>query len=275
MAPDFTNRAIALLALAPPLGLRFVKQTDRFASVFADGDTVTLILQITLGQDREVRQFTLSGAREGGAVSLSHCLLHTPSLVSTDVSAKDQRYLSALLSWAETALPGGKIRKRPAAPKADFASLRALIDLIIAGDSAAVRDRIFDDVAGPVANQDAVPSIDLARQLCTALRDHGWLSQIDWNDDEGGEALNNLHRRRGVEEDFVWTLTDEGDDEEEDGVAEMLIAYAAWLRPRGLTLLIPDSEMDSYFALVVPRPLSAKVTKIFGKMGLGVSQSPY
>jgi hypothetical protein len=267
MPPDFTSRIEALVAYAPAVGLRFARQNDRYAAVYKDGEARAVILQITIGQDRRILEFAISQPSEHGEITVSRRWLDVPNLVSTDISQRDKRYFSVLLSWAETALPFGKIRKKPATPKVDSKSLSAIIDLVIADTDEALRSLIFDEVMAPLMVDERATSIDLARRLCLVLRDRGWLAQIDWHDDDIADTLTMLHARRGVAARFDWVLDDQ-DYALEDG----LEAYLAWLRPHKLTYILPASDMDSYFVLVTANAVSGTVARLFTKLGLGVDQ---
>lgn len=256
LAASLADRLLALFILCPDGRMLKARNRERLVECWRDGSISELTFRMMLTSDVTGHPILDAVARldrtdESGRLSLYR---RYGERIIESFTKKEERYLAALLSWAEPALRAAKptARSRQALPWQ-----RDLIRLVTC----------LSDQSRPTATKrlqalfNALSGIDDPKQrfedflsiLCT----DGWLIQLDWKEEEPEQLQGLLHRRFGNSPVL-----------RAGAPACMIEQVAAWLADRSHHLLEIESGTDAHLLTVVCKDRAEEAGRLLAATGV-------
>ncbi|WP_448664639.1 hypothetical protein ACG3SL_08205 [Sphingomonas sp. CJ20] len=192
LANHYADRVLALVGHCPVGQSLKARDNNRIAECTRTRDGAELSLKIALrcdvlGHALLHARFRLRLPRKGEAsITLHH---QAGRRETEDLTARQEKYLSALMLWAEQVLPAAepvaKAARIPAWQK-QFAELHHLLSgLSVAAARRRLRDGFFVD-------QEDSPETARMGAFLEVLRDEGWVALVDWNEETVDDMILDL-----------------------------------------------------------------------------------
>lgn len=179
----------------------------------------------------------------------------------THFTKREQQYLSAMASWALRVLSAddAATQLRPVREAAWQQAVRAIVTAAT-GASQPVLQRL---AAGRLQAYDDLPATSRAWQLCTDLRDEGFLVQLDWHDDSDAVgAFRELLSAVRADAAPARVMPRQGDEP----VEAVACRVAASIGPGRHRIIQIESGMDAHYYIAVQASDTDRVINAFRQL---------
>lgn len=256
LTASLADRLLALLSLCPDGQMLKARNRERLVECWRDGSISELTVRMMLTSDVTGHPILDAVARldrtdESGRLSLYR--RHGERTVES-FTKKEERYLAALLSWAEPALRAAEptARTRQAPPwQRDLIRLMTCLSGQSRPTAARRLQALFNTLTG--VDDPKQRFEDFLNSLCA----DGWLIQLDWKEEEPEQLQGLLHRRFGNS-----PVLRAGTP------ANMIEQAAAWLADRSHHLLEIESGTDAHLLAVVGNDRAEEAGRLLAAIGV-------
>src|SRR5574343_23357 len=251
LAKRFAPRLIALAERCPEGKLVKAAAGQQRAECKRRGGISELNFKLMLRDDTMgdlMLNATVTIAAEADGMTVS--LMHGNARRSTEFfTQRQEKFLSATLSWAEHALPAAT----PEAPSRKAATWQkdcvALYTLLSGRSPATARKRLNEGFFADVGEAGMSQRTDA---LLERLRDDNHLAQFDWKEDERLAGIEAIEKKRGV------TMSPERNAGDDTSAAARFATVRQLLDQQGFCLIAIESGMDAdLFAVAARQDLEA------------------
>lgn len=254
LATSLGDRLLNLFDLCPDGKMLKARARERIVECWREGGICELTFKMMLVSDVTGYPILDAVARLDRTGQSERLTLHRRQgdLIIEGFTKKEERYLGALLSWAETALRAAKptAKTRRALPwQRDFIKLLTCLT----GQSQPAAAMRLEHLFG---SHSASPPQQRFEALLDMLCAERWMIQLDWKEEEPDQLRDLLVHRLG------------GTPTLRAGPLESMIEQAAtWLADRNHHLLEVESGMDAHLLAVVPHGKADEALQLLASAG--------
>jgi len=256
LAASLADRLLTLFSLCPDGRMLKARDRERLVECWRDSSISELTVRMMLTSDVTGHPILDAVARldrtdESGRLSLYR--RHGERIIES-FTKKEERYLAALLSWAEPALRAAKptARTRQALPwQRDLIRLMTCLSDQSRPTAARRLQALFNALSG--IDDPKQRFEDFLNILCA----DGWLIQLDWKEEEPEQLQGLLHRRFGNSPVL-----------RAGSPANMIEQVAAWLAERSHHLLEIESGTDAHLLAVVCNDRAEEAGRLLAAIGV-------
>jgi hypothetical protein len=254
LATSLSDRLLNLFALCPDGKMLRARARERIVECWREGGTCELTFKMMLVSDVTGYPILDAVARLDGTGQSERLTLHRRQgdLIIERFTKKEERYLAALLSWAETALRAAKPTAKTRRALPWQRDLIKLLTCLTGQSQPAAAMRLEHLFASHSASHPQQRSEALLDMLCA----EGWMIQLDWKEKEPDQLRDLLGHRLG------------GTPILRAGPPGNMIEQAAtWLADRNHHLLEVESGMDAHLLAIVPHDRADEALQLLASAG--------
>ncbi len=264
VAAKFAIRFIALADLCPEGKLLKASDGPRRVECKRKKGITDLTLKILLrdfsmGQPILHVTARIASSTEGAAVSLYDVAGRTPSEF---ITRRDEKYLSAMLTWAEGALPTAPPVQATSKVEAWTKDYTHLFAILTGCSFATARKRLNTNY---FANQEENSISERLDALLTLMREEGSILFFDWKEDERRGLIEDTANRRKAKKSEACNLGDNLSP------TEWLEQFRLFLDRQGQSLVAIESAMDADIIAIVARSKLEELTRLLRLLDLQLS----